>query len=72
MFYRLTTEVLDSVLEDKVMEQSPEDLKRELELIEQDLRNTKQQQLRITKAAELLGNSIKRLCVREKERLGFD
>jgi hypothetical protein len=53
-------------------QQSTEDLKRELELIEQDLRHTKQQQFRITRAAEYFGGAIKRLAQAEKVRFGID
>jgi hypothetical protein len=49
-----------------------EELARELKLIEDNLRNTKQQQVRITKAAEVLGGAIKRLAQAEKARFGID
>ena len=65
---------INNLLEGNPMEddlRTPDEMWRGLQLINEDLRNTKQQQVRITKAAEVLGGAIKRLCLQEKARLGL-
>jgi hypothetical protein len=66
-------EVGKALLEGKLMEQrTPEELKRELQLIQDDLQSVKLQHARLTKAATHLGNAIQTLCKQELERFGCD
>jgi hypothetical protein len=64
---------INNLLEGKLMEQrTPDELKRELQLIQDDLQSVKLQQARLTKAAMHLGNAIQTLCKQELERFGCD
>jgi hypothetical protein len=64
---------INNLLEGNPMEddlRTPDEMWRGLQLINEDLRNTKQQQVRIAKAAELLGHAVKRLAKAEAARFG--
>ncbi len=49
-----------------------EELTQELARVNEQLDALKHEQQRVKKAAELLGHSIRRLCVQEMERNGCD
>jgi prefoldin subunit 5 len=63
---------INNLLEGKMEQRTPDELKRELQLIQDDLQSVKLQHARLTKAATHLGNAIQTLCKQEQARLGLD